>query len=143
MLNKKDLRSGVKMMRLVSLLLSEWADDMESSLDKKEGQDPEKRVPEEQVSEERETEKQETAKNVVSGVASDAVDEESALVAVPPPTFMEVQGLLAGKSASGYRTQVQALLRSYGVKKLSEVEPSRYAELAAAVKRIGVDRGAG
>ena len=58
-------------------------------------------------------------------------------------TFEQVRGLLAGKSAAGYRSQVLALIRSYGAEKLSEVDPARYGELVEAVTGLGASAGAG
>ncbi len=66
--------------------------------------------------------------------------ETAAVKEVPaPPSFEEVRGLLAAKSAAGCRTQVLALIQSYGVEKLSEVDPAHYAELLAAAALLGTE----
>ena len=78
--------------------------------------------------------------------AVDAVPEETVAESEPvsvQPSFEEVRGLLAAKSAAGCRTQVLALIRSYGAEKLSEVDPAHYADLMEAVASLGGDRDAG
>lgn len=51
--------------------------------------------------------------------------------ATPPkqPTLEDVRAVLAQKSAEGRSSGIQALLVKYGAKKLSGVDPARYAEL--------------
>lgn len=46
-------------------------------------------------------------------------------------TLEEVRAVLAEKSHAGFTAEVRALLEKYGAAKLSEVEPSQYAELLA------------
>ena len=43
----------------------------------------------------------------------------------------DVRAVLARKSAEGYTTKVQALLRKYGADKLSRIDPEHYAALIA------------
>lgn len=49
----------------------------------------------------------------------------------PPrqPTLEDVRAVLAQKSAEGRASDIHALLDRYGAKKLSAVDPARYAEL--------------
>lgn len=49
----------------------------------------------------------------------------------PPrqPTLEDVRAVLAQKSAEGRSSDIHALLDRYGAKKLSAVDPARYAEL--------------
>ena len=127
MANKKDLRAGIEKMREVAELLSGWADDMEASLEKKSGG-------------------RKAAAAAVEAPAADpepAPAEAAAPAAVAPPSFEEVRGLLAAKSAAGCRTQVLALIRSYGAEKLSEVDPAHYADLMEAAASLGGDGDAG
>ena len=134
MANKKDLRGNVVKMREVAELLSGWADDLEATLEKK-------------------TCDRKTAAAAMGDVpveASPAVvepepapAEAAASAAVTPLSFEEVRGVLAAKSAAGYRTQVLALICSYGVEKLSEVDPVHYADLMEAVASLGGDGDAG
>ena len=134
MANKKDLRGGIEKMREVAELLSGWADDMEASLEKKSGG---RKAAVATVTEE-------TAPEVADPVpAPVAAVESDAPAAVVPPSFEEVRGLLAAKSAAGCRTQVLALIRSYGAEKLSEVDPAHYADLMEAAASLGGDRDAG
>ena len=126
MVNQKDLRAGVGKMREVAELLCGWADDMERSLEEKprgEG----------------------LGDAVVVADAADGVSADGAVVgaASVPLSYEELRGLLAAKSAAGYRTQVLALIRSFGAEKLSEVDPAHYAELAAAAGSLGGGTGAG
>ena len=117
MANRKDFRGSIEKMREVAELLSGWADDMERSLEKKTG-----------------------GKKATEEVAAEIVVpvEAAAESAVPVvPSFEELRGLLAAKSAAGYRAQVLALIRSYGVEKLSEVDPEHYAELMEAAAGLG------
>ena len=93
--------------------------------------------------------------SVVEPVAVAAVDEVAAVEAeavsvaaaeaetVPELTLGEMQKILGEKSAQGYRTQVGALICSYGVRKLSELDPKYYAELVEAVGLLGGDGDAG
>ena len=133
MANKKDLRAGIEKMREVAELLSGWADDMEASLEKKSGGRKAAAATMEAVPEE----------------AAPAVDPEptpaeaAEPAAVAPPSFEEVRGLLSAKSAAGCRTQVLALIRSYGAEKLSEVDPAHYADLMEAAASLGGDGDAG
>ena len=49
----------------------------------------------------------------------------------------DVRKVLAEKCAQGFRTQVQALINSFGAARFSEVDPSHYAELMEAVGLLG------
>ena len=49
-----------------------------------------------------------------------------------------VRAELAAKCAAGFRTQVQALINSYGAAKFSEVAPEHYPALLEAVACLGV-----
>ena len=115
MLNKKDLRAAVPRMREVAQLLAMWADDLESSLGKGGG----RKAP-----------------------AAPADDP----AATDPPaelTYEKVREYLGKKSAAGYSAQVQALIRSCGAAKLSEVDPVHYPALLEAAKKLGGDADAG
>ena len=138
MVNKKDLRAGVLKMREVAELLSGWADDMERSLEKKGGRKT-------AAADAAVTEAAEAAPvDVVSEPAQEAAGDAVA----PPepavqPSFEDVRTLLAAKSAAGCRTQVLALIRSYGAEKLSEVDPAHYADLVVAAASLRGDGDAG
>ena len=141
MVNKKDLRAGVLKMREVAELLSGWADDMERSLEKKSGR---KAVAEDAAV----TEAAEAAEAAPVDVVSEPAPEAAGDAVAPPestvqPSFEDVRTLLAAKSAAGCRTQVLALIRSYGAEKLSEVDPAHYADLVVAAAALGGDGDAG
>ena len=79
-------------------------------------------------------------RSVEKEIAQKPAAEAAAMEDAPaPPSFEEVRGLLAAKSAAGCRTQVLALIQSYGVEKLSEVDPAHYAELLAAAALLGTE----
>lgn len=134
MANKKDLHGSIEKMREVAELLTGWADDMERSLKNKgngKGESTEDVPVKESVS----------VPDPGSDSGSESVSEPVSEVA--PPSFEELRGLLAAKSAGGYRTQVLALIQSYGAGKLSEVDPSHYADLMEAAAGLGGDVDAG
>ena len=138
MVNKKDLRAGVLKMREVAELLSGWADDMERSLEKKSGR---KAVAADAAV-------AETAEAAPVDVVSEPAQEAAGDAVAPPepavqPSFEDVRTLLAAKSAAGCRTQVLALIRSYGAEKLSEVDPAHYADLVVAAAALRGDGDAG
>ena len=130
MANKKDLRGSIEKMREVAELLTGWADDMERSLKNKGNRKSESTedVP---------------VKEFVSVPDSGSESVSEPVSEVTPPSFEELRGLLAAKSAGGYRTQVLALIQSYGAGKLSEVDPSHYADLMEAAAGLGGEADAG
>ena len=65
--------------------------------------------------------------------AENAAEAEKA--AAPAALSLEdVRGVLAQKSAEGHTAEIQALIRGYGVNRLSEVAPEHYAELLQKAK---------
>ena len=138
MANKKDLRGSIEKMREVAELLTGWADDMERSLKNKGN----RKDASSEVNSEMELVPASTLDcDSVSGPVPASVSEQVSDVA--PPSFEELRGLLAAKSAGGYRTQVLALIQSYGAEKLSEVDPSHYADLMEAAAGLGGESDAG
>lgn len=51
-------------------------------------------------------------------------------------TLTDVRKVLAEKSRNGHTAQVKGLLIKYGADKLSEIDPSKYAELLAEVEML-------
>lgn len=51
-------------------------------------------------------------------------------------TLTDVRKVLAEKSRNGHTAQVKELLIKYGADKLSEIDPSKYAELLAEVEAL-------
>ena len=123
MVNKKDLREGIVKMREVAELLSGWADDMEHSLEKKG----------------RKAAADAAAVVTETPAAHPVGPEEKPVEAKAEVKYEDLRSLLAEKSAAGYRTQVIALIRSYGAEKLSEVDKSCYADLYEAVSSFVSD----
>lgn len=130
MVNKRDLRGGIEKMREVAQLLNGWADDMERSLEAEKN----KKAAAAEAAPDGE------AVPVASAVsAADApVASASAAAAAPSPSADAVRAELAAKCAAGFRTQVQALINSYGAAKFSEVAPEHYPALLEAVACLGV-----
>lgn len=54
-------------------------------------------------------------------------------------TLEEVRAVLADLSRNGFTDEVRELIKNYGANKLSEIEPSRYADLMKAAEVIGHD----
>lgn len=52
-------------------------------------------------------------------------------------TLEEVRGVLAKKSQAGLTAEVRGLIEKYGGDKLSEVDPSHYADLLADAEVLG------
>ena len=48
----------------------------------------------------------------------------------------DVRKILADKSRLGHTAKIRELLERYGVKKLSEIEPSNYKDLVADVEKL-------
>ena len=129
MVNKRDLRGGIEKMREVAQLLSGWADDMEHSLEAEKN----KKAAAAEAAPDGE------AVPVASAVSADAPAASASAAAVAPaPSADAVRAELAAKCAAGFRTQVQALINSYGAAKFSEVAPEHYPALLEAVACLGV-----
>lgn len=54
----------------------------------------------------------------------------------PPVTMADVRGLMAEKWNLGKRDEVRSLLAEYGAKKLTEVSPEHYEELAEKIEAL-------
>lgn len=62
------------------------------------------------------------------------VKEESKNIVAPKEkkkvySFEEVRAVLAAKSRDGHTDEVKAVISSFGVEKLSDIDPSKYEEL--------------
>nr|DAW29212.1 MAG TPA: hypothetical protein [Caudoviricetes sp.] len=51
-------------------------------------------------------------------------------------SFEEVRAILAAKSRDGHTDEVKAVISSFGVEKLSDIDPSQYEELLQKVEVI-------
>ena len=56
--------------------------------------------------------------------------------AEPPITIPQIRAVLAEKSQAGLTEKVKELVQSYGVKKLSEIDPEKFPEVLAAAKAL-------
>ena len=57
------------------------------------------------------------------------VEKEEEKQTVPSVTLEQVRTVLAEKSLAGHRAEVQALIHACGADRLSDIDPSQYAEL--------------
>ena len=55
--------------------------------------------------------------------------EPEAALADPVLTLEQVRAVLADKSRAGFTAQIRSLLQKHGAAKLSEIDPSHYADL--------------
>ena len=55
----------------------------------------------------------------------------------PELTLEQVRAVLADKSRAGFTAQIRSLLQKHGAAKLSEIEPSHYADLLKEVEGLG------
>ena len=129
----KDLSGGIARMREVAQLLNGWADEMERSLEKTEEKPVDKSAakPGRKAVKKAETVKPATETQLAASVAApEAV------------TADQVRSILAAKCAAGFKTQVQALINSFGAAKFSGVAPEYWPALLEAVSGLG-DSGGG
>lgn len=72
---------------------------------------------------------QETTTSATDTTPMNAVSTQNKTEPPKQPTLEDVRAVLAQKSAEGRSSDIHALLDRYGAKKLSAVDPARYAEL--------------
>ena len=121
----KDLRRAIMEMRSVAMTLVTWADRLEKSLAK----------------EEDDASAVSAAGDVSSAGDVSAVEGVSSAGDVSAAgekqlTLADVQGPLADMCADGLSDAVRNLIRSFGVRKLSEVNPKQYATLLEVARRL-------
>ena len=65
--------------------------------------------------------------------------EPEAVKAEPAPTYTkeDVRGVLAAKSAAGFKKEVKELLEKYGAQQLKQVDPKDYAAILKEAEVIG------
>ena len=65
--------------------------------------------------------------------------EPEAAKAEPAPTYTkeDVRGVLASKSAAGFKKEVKELLEKYGAQQLKQVDPKDYAAILKEAEVIG------
>ena len=130
----KDLRRAIMEMRSVAMTLVTWADRLEKSLAKEEG-DASAVSAAGNASSAREVSAAEDV-SAVEGVSSAGDDSSAGCVSEKQLTLADVQGPLADMCADGLSDAVRNLIRSFGVRKLSEVNPKQYATLLEVARRL-------
>ncbi len=120
MSNVEGLRAGIAEMRSVAQRLNQWADDLEASFHEAAEVTASDLVPAEKGKKAEKT-----------NAAESAVSPEKGF------TLPEVRAILAEKCASGYGTQIKALIESFGVTSLKGVPAEKYPELLRAVESLG------
>ena len=77
-------------------------------------------------------------KTAKKATKQDAAEPEAAK-AEPAPTYTkeDVRGVLASKSAAGFKKEVKELLEKYGAQQLKQVDPKDYAALLKEAEVIG------
>lgn len=65
--------------------------------------------------------------------------EEATATPEPTPSYTkeDVRGILAAKSAAGFKKEVKELLEKYGAQQLKQVDPKDYAALLKEAEVIG------
>ena len=120
MSNVEGLRAGIAEMRSVAQRLNQWADDLEASFHEA---------------------AEVTASDPVLAEKGKKADKTDAAESAASPekgfTLPEVRAILAEKCASGYGTQIKALIESFGVTSLKGVPAEKYPELLRAVESLG------
>ena len=78
------------------------------------------------------------AKTTNKAAMQDATVTEEAK-AEPAPTYTkeDVRGILAAKSAAGFKKEVKELLAKYGAQQLKQIDPKNYAALMKEAEVIG------
>ena len=71
--------------------------------------------------------------------AAKKVTKQEAAKAEPAPTYTkeDVRGVLAAKSAAGFKKEVKELLEKFGAQQLKQVDPKDYAALLKEAEVIG------
>ena len=70
-------------------------------------------------------------------VPAEQVSQAGPAASEPQYTYVAVRAAMAQKSADGHRAQVRQILESFGVKKLSEIDESRYPDLMKELEAVG------
>lgn len=78
----------------------------------------------------------EVANRMVRAFGNEAFAEGAPTVK-PTMKLEEVRAVLAEKSRKGYTAQIHSLLQKYGVEKLSQLDPTKYAALLADAEVLG------
>lgn len=77
------------------------------------------------------------AANAIKEIFSSTEEAPATPEASPSYTKEDVRGILAAKSAAGFKKEVKELLEKYGAQQLKQVDPKDYAALLKEAEVIG------
>ena len=77
------------------------------------------------------------AANAIKEIFSSTEEAPAVPESAPSYTKEDVRGILAAKSAAGFKKEVKELLKKYGAQQLKQVDPKDYAALIKEAEVIG------
>lgn len=77
------------------------------------------------------------AANAIKEIFSSTEEAPAVPESAPSYTKEDVRGILAAKSAAGFKKEVKELLEKYGAQQLKQVDPKDYAALLKKAEVIG------
>lgn len=77
------------------------------------------------------------AANAIKEIFSSTEEAPAVPESAPSYTREDVRGILAAKSAAGFKKEVKELLEKYGAQQLKQVDPKDYAALIKEAEVIG------
>lgn len=77
------------------------------------------------------------AANAIKEIFSSTEEAPATSESTPSYTKEDVRGILAAKSAAGFKKEVKELLEKYGAQQLKQVDPKDYAALLKEAEVIG------
>ena len=79
------------------------------------------------------------AANAIKEIFSSTEEAPATPDSAPSPSYTkeDVRGILAAKSAAGFKKEVKELLEKYGAQQLKQVDPKDYAALLKKAEVIG------
>lgn len=77
------------------------------------------------------------AANAIKEIFSSTDEAPAVPESAPSYTKEDVRGILAAKSAAGFKKEVKELLEKYGAQQLKQVDPKDYAALIKEAEVIG------
>ena len=77
------------------------------------------------------------AANAIKEIFSSTEEAPAVPESAPSYTKEDVRGVLAAKSAAGFKTEVKELLEKFGAQQLKQIDPKDYAALLKEAEVIG------
>ena len=77
------------------------------------------------------------AANALKDIFSSTEEAPAVPESAPSYTKEDVRGILAAKSAAGFKKEVKELLAKYGAQQLKQIDPKNYAALMKEAEVIG------